>query len=51
MSPARLPAAAENAYRKFLGGGIADLRLRVLTGRSAERTTWHQLDEFLLEYD
>jgi polyhydroxyalkanoate synthase len=26
MSPARLPAAAENAYRKFLGGGIADLR-------------------------
>jgi polyhydroxyalkanoate synthase subunit PhaC len=25
MSPARYPAAAENAYRKFVGGGIADL--------------------------
>lgn len=26
ISPGRLPAAAENAYKKFLGGGIADLR-------------------------
>jgi polyhydroxyalkanoate synthase len=25
MSPARYPAAAENAYRKFIRGGIADL--------------------------
>ena len=25
LSPARFPAAAENAYRKFVGGGIADL--------------------------
>jgi len=24
LSPGRLPAAAENAYRKFLGGGLAD---------------------------
>lgn len=24
ISPGRLPAAAENAYRKFLGGGLAD---------------------------
>ncbi len=26
LSPGRFPAAAENAYRKYLGGGIADLR-------------------------
>jgi polyhydroxyalkanoate synthase len=25
VSPRRVPAAAENAYRKFLGGGIADM--------------------------
>ncbi|MCA1657319.1 MAG: hypothetical protein LC713_06380 [Actinobacteria bacterium] len=63
LSPRRLPAATENAYRKFLGGGIADLmpwpsdviyegrHLGVPTGRAAERTTWRHLGEFLLEYD
>jgi hypothetical protein len=26
LSPERLPAAAENAYLKAFGGGVADLR-------------------------
>jgi polyhydroxyalkanoate synthase len=42
-----------------LVGGAPDVRLEnapgghlgVLTGRSAERTTWGYIDEFLLEYD
>jgi poly[(R)-3-hydroxyalkanoate] polymerase subunit PhaC len=43
----------------YLVAGAPDVRLEtapgghlgVLTGRSAERTTWSYLDEFLLEYD